>query len=83
MANIKSNAKRVLTNKKAEIRNKAHKSQLKTELKKLKVAVEAKDKSASTILSKVYKLVDSGVTKNIWHKNNGDRKKAAAAKLVK
>ena len=82
MANIKSNAKRVLTNKKAELRNKSHKSQLKTVTRKINDAVETGDKNVDALVSQAYKLVDSGVTKNIWHKNNGARKKSAIAKSV-
>ena len=44
MANIKSQKKRALTNAKANLKNSAEKSRLKTAIKKVNKAVEAKDK---------------------------------------
>ncbi len=82
MANIKSKAKRVLTNKKAELRNKSHKSKLKTVTKKIKSGVEAKDKNVDKLVSQAYKIIDAGVVKSIWHKNNAARKKSAIAKMI-
>ena len=46
MANIKSQKKRALTNAKANKKNSAEKSQLKTAMKKVNAAVVAKDKEA-------------------------------------
>ena len=45
MANIKSQKKRILTNEKARMRNKAVKSELKTAVRAAREAVEAKDLS--------------------------------------
>ena len=47
MANIKSQKKRALTNAKANLKNRAEKSQLKTALKKVATAVAANDKEAA------------------------------------
>ncbi len=80
MANIKSNAKRTLTNKKRELRNKMHKSKFKTEFKKMQKALLEKKDDAKIYFSNAQKLIDSGVAKNVWHKNTGNRKKAFLAK---
>ena len=45
MANIKSQKKRIRTNEKARIRNKAIRSELKTVIKHVHAAVEAGDKA--------------------------------------
>ena len=47
MANIKSAKKRVLVNRKKAERNKSIKSAVKTSIKKVEVAIEAKDKEAA------------------------------------
>lgn len=49
MANIKSAKKRVLVNRKKAERNKSIKSAVKTSIKKVEVAIEAKDKEAATV----------------------------------
>ena len=51
MANIKSQKKRVLTNDKAHQRNRAVKSELKTAIKKVHVAIEAGDAEAAKAAS--------------------------------
>ena len=43
MANIKSQKKRIITAEKARMRNKAVRSELKTAVKRVRAAVEAKD----------------------------------------
>ena len=49
MANIKSQKKRALTNAKKNLQNTSQKSELKTAIKKVLKAVEAKDKEAIRI----------------------------------
>ena len=48
MANIKSAKKRILVNETKAARNKAIKSKVKTSIKKVEAAVNAKDKAAAT-----------------------------------
>ena len=48
MANIKSAKKRIRTNNARADRNKAVKSAVKTDIKKVDAAIAAKDKSAAT-----------------------------------
>jgi len=83
MANIKSQKKRALTNAKKKIQNTAERSALKTAIKKVLVAVEAKDKDAAT---KAYndcnKQLDKAVSTGIKHKNYAARQKARLAKAI-
>ena len=77
MANIKSAKKRILVNRAKALRNQMAKSQLKTYIKKLNVAIAAGDKSAATELYPVVvKKIDQAVVRGILHKNNAAHKKS-------
>ena len=67
MANIKSQIKRNKTNDKAHERNKAVKSELRTEVRRTREAVAAGDKAAS---------------KGVIHANQAANRKSAIAKQV-
>ena len=81
MANIKSNIKRIGTNRKAEARNKAIRSELKTAVRAAREAVVAGDKAAaeSAVVSATRKL-DKAVSKGVLHKNQAANRKSAIAK---
>ncbi len=83
MANIKSQIKRILTNKKAQERNKAVKSELKTAIRATRTAIAAgdKDKAVAT-LAVASKKLDKAVSKGVVHKNQAANKKSAIAKAV-
>ena len=83
MANIKSQIKRILTNKKAQERNKAVKSELKTAIRATRTAIAAgdKDKAVAT-LAVASKKLDKAVSKGVVHKNQAANKKSAIAKQV-
>lgn len=83
MANIKSQMKRILTNKKATERNKAVKSQLKTAVRATRTAIAAGDKeAATTALQLASKKLDKAVSKGVIHQNQAANKKSAIAKQV-
>ena len=83
MPNIKSSKKDVVSSKIAYEKNKANKSELKTNLKKFDAAVVSGDKAAAEAAYKVaVKAVDQAVVKGLLHKNNAARKKSALAKLL-
>ena len=83
MANIKSQIKRNRTNEEARLRNKAAKSAVRTAMKKVRVAVEAKDqKAAEEALLAAERLIDKSVSDGIQHKNTGARQKSEIRKLV-
>ena len=83
MANIKSQIKRIATSEKARIRNASAKSAARTAVKKVRVAVEAKDLANAIVLcNEAYALLDKLVVKGSYAKNTVARKKAEIAKLV-
>ena len=78
MPNIKSSKKDVLSSKIAYEKNKADKSELKTNLKKFDAALESGDKAGAEAAYKVaIKAVDQAVSKGILHKNTAARKKSS------
>ncbi|WP_349897053.1 30S ribosomal protein S20 [Parafrigoribacterium soli] len=83
MANIKSQIKRILTNKKATDRNKAVRSEVKTAIRATREAVVAgdKDKAAAALLVATKKL-DKAASKGVLHKNQAANRKSAIAKQV-
>jgi small subunit ribosomal protein S20 len=83
VANIKSQIKRIGTNKKAQERNKAVKSELKTAIRATHKAVAAGDKAAAgTALALAGKKLDKAVSKGVIHKNQAANRKSAIAKQV-
>lgn len=83
MANIKSQIKRNKTNEKARVRNQAIRSEVRTEIRKLRELVEAGDKSAAeTQLRVASRKLDKAVSKGVFHRNNAANKKSALAKSV-
>ena len=83
MANIKSQIKRIKTNEKARLRNKAVKSELKTYVRKVREAVAAGDKeAAATALQAASRKLDKAVSKGVIHANQAANRKSAIAKSV-
>ena len=83
MANIKSQKKRALTNAKANLKNSAEKSRLKTALKKVNKAVSEGNKElAVTAFNEANALLDKAATSRLKHKNYVARQKARLAKAV-
>lgn len=83
MANLKSAIKRVNTNNTKRERNKAVKSDMRTNIKKVEKLVEANDaENAKTAYHSAVRIIDKAVQKGVIHKNNGNRHKARLAKKV-
>jgi small subunit ribosomal protein S20 len=83
VANIKSQIKRIGTNKKAQERNKAVKSELKTAIRATRTAVVAGDKDkAQAALLLAGKKLDKAASKGVIHKNQAANRKSAIAKQV-
>ena len=83
MANIKSQIKRNRTNEVARQRNKSAKSAVRNAIKKVRVAVEAKDlEKAELALKQALRLIDKSVSDGIQHKNTGARQKSEVQRLV-
>lgn len=83
MANIKSQKKRILTNEKARMRNKAVKSALKTATKKVDAAVAAGDKAAAQDAARqATRALDKAASAGVIHKNQAaNRKSGVMAKV--
>ena len=83
MANIKSAKKRILVNKKKEMRNKSVKSRVKTIVKKVEASIAAGDKAAAEENLKVaISEISKAAKKGIFHKNTASRKVARLTKAV-
>jgi small subunit ribosomal protein S20 len=83
VANIKSQIKRIGTNEKARLRNKAVKTELKTHVRRVREAVAAGDKdAAATALATASKKLDKAAGKGVVHANQAANRKSALAKQV-
>ena len=77
MANIKSQKKRILTNEKRHKANASFKSQMRTAIKKVRVACENKDlETAEALLPHAVSLIDKSVKKGVQHANTAARQKS-------
>lgn len=80
MANIKSQMKRIKTNEKSRLRNKAVKSELKTAIRRFRQAADAGDTSkAQEAARRATRLLDKAASKGVIHKNQAANKKSAVA----
>jgi len=80
VANIKSQIKRNKTNKLAEERNRAVKSEVKTSVRQAREAIAAGDKDKAQAAVKVAsRKIDKAVSKGVIHKNQGANRKSAIA----
>jgi small subunit ribosomal protein S20 len=81
VANIKSQLKRIKTNRLATERNKAVKSELRTWMRKFRDAADAgKADEAKEALKTATTKLDKAVSKGVIHKNQAANKKSAMAK---
>ena len=81
MANIKSQLKRIKTNRVATERNKAVKSELKTWIRKFREAADSGDSAAANqALATASKKLDKAVSKGVIHANQAANKKSAMAR---
>ena len=83
MPQIKSQKKRVKTNNKAHKLIVSQKSALKTSIKKVLAAVDAKDKEAAqSALLAATSALDKATKKGVYHKNTSARKVSRMALAV-
>jgi small subunit ribosomal protein S20 len=81
VANIKSQIKRNKQNEKRRLRNKAVKSELKTEIRKFREAADTGDVDAAVAqLHVASRKLDKAVSKGVIHKNQAANRKSAIAK---
>ena len=80
MANIKSQIKRIKTNLKAQERNRAVKSELKTVIRVAREAIASGDKSAAVnAVAAATRKINKAVSKGVIHKNQAANRKSAIA----
>lgn len=83
MANIKSAKKRIKIIEKKTLRNRIIKSKVKTATKKVILAVNNNNlEEAKLAYANAASEIDKAVSKGVFHKNNGARKKASLSKLI-
>ena len=83
MANHKSAEKRVRQNIKRNEINRSNRSKLRTQIKKLRVALAENDKSGSTeLLNPTVSLIDKAANKGVIHRNTAARYKSRLTKHV-
>ncbi len=79
-----STKKRLRQSKKAQARNKANKTRLKSQLKKVRSIGASGDKAgAAKSLPETYSIIDKAVKKGVLHKNAAARHKARLSRLAK
>ncbi|HVE74430.1 MAG TPA: 30S ribosomal protein S20 [Mycobacteriales bacterium] len=83
MANIKSQIKRIKTNEKARVRNKAVRSALKTGVRKFREAADSGDATtAAELLRTASRQLDKAASKGVIHANQAANRKSAMASRV-
>lgn len=83
MPNIKSAKKRVKVGAVKRSQNQVVKTQMRTSIKKVKVAVAAGDQELTTSLfNQAVGSIDKAARKGVIHKNNAANKKSGIARLV-
>jgi len=83
MANIKQQAKRIITNEKNRQQNISFKSSTKTAIKKVEAAVKGNNyEEAVNAYKLASKKLDKAVSKGIYHKNFVARNKSKLAKMI-
>jgi small subunit ribosomal protein S20 len=81
VANIKSQIKRNKQNEKRRMRNKSVKSELKTYVRKFRVAADAGDAAAATEAARAAcRKLDKAVSKGVIHKNQAANRKSSIAR---
>jgi small subunit ribosomal protein S20 len=81
VANIKSQIKRIGTNEKARLRNKATKSSLKTAVRRFREAADAGNAAeANELMQAANRQLDKAASKGVIHANQAANRKSAIAK---
>lgn len=77
MANHKSALKRIKQTEVRTERNRAHTTKLRHQVRKLRIALDSKDKAAAqALLQPTLALLDHSVSKGVLHANTGARTKS-------
>lgn len=77
MASHKSALKRIRQTRKRTELNRMHRSKLRHQIRKLRIALDSKDKSAAeALLAPTFSLIDHSIHKGILHANTASRYKS-------
>lgn len=80
MASHKSALKRIKQTRKREALNRTHRTRLRHQMRRLREALEKKDKAAAAALLKpTFSLIDHSIHKGILHRNTAARYKSRLA----
>jgi small subunit ribosomal protein S20 len=82
VANIKSQIKRIRTNEKARLRNKAAKSEVKTRIKKAVSSADSAAETAAEDLRVALKRLDKAAARGIIHKNQAANRKSRLVRRI-
>ncbi len=83
VANIKSQKKRIITNEKSRLRNRAIKSELKTAVRTVREAVEEKKGAEAYVAAmSACRLLDKAVSKGVIHKKQAANRKHGIMMLI-
>ncbi len=83
MAHSLSATKRIRQNEKRRLRNRSDRSQLRTQVKKVRQALEENElETARTLLPQTASLIDRLVKKGVIHSNTGSRYLSRLARKV-
>jgi small subunit ribosomal protein S20 len=83
VANIKSQIKRIRTNERARLRNKAVKSSLKTSIRRFREAADGGNADEATnLMRSASRALDKAASKGVIHANQAANKKSAMAKRL-
>ncbi len=83
MPQSKSAKKTVRKNEERRLANKAVKSSMRTQVKKVKAAIEAGDREKATAeMKRATKKLDKAARKNVIHKNQAARRKSRLQKAI-
>lgn len=83
MANTKSALKRIRQTETQRDRNRARKSQMRTEIKKLRQTIAAGDgEAARALLPRTLEVIDKAAQKNAIHRNVAARTKSRLTRAV-
>ena len=84
MASHKSALKRIKQTRKRTTQNRVHQTRLRHQIRKLRTALEAKDKaSAESLLKPTFSLIDHSTHKGVLHPNTAARYKSRLSRRLK
>ena len=82
MANIKSQKKRILTNEKRRLRNKAVRSELKTRVKVARTAVDDGTDGSDALVQTAQRRLNKAASKGVLHKRQAARRTSRLMKAA-